>query len=83
MHPADLFERFFDDEMVSLIVTETNQFTNQKNRPVHVSEEEIGCFLGVLLMSGHVVAPRHHMYWEQSDDSRKEVVANAMCRDRF
>lgn len=83
MRPVDLFERFLDDDVVSLIVTETNRYADQKNRPVHISEEEIRCFLFILVLSGYVAVPRHRMYSEQSDDWRNEVVANAMRRDRF
>ncbi|KAK9736363.1 Transposase IS4 [Popillia japonica] len=40
-------------------------------------------FFGVILLSGYVPVPRRRMFWEKSADTRNELVANAIPRDRF
>lgn len=57
MQLDDMFECFFVDEVISLSVTETNRYANQNNGHVRVGEEEIRCFLSILLLSGYVVIP--------------------------
>lgn len=81
--PAEAFEKFFDDDVIALLVEETNRYAEQKNRSLGVTEEEMKCVLGVLLLSGYVPVPRRRMLWEISEDCHNELVANSMRRNRF
>lgn len=81
--PVEAFEKFFDEEVVNLLVESTNTYAQQKNRSLNVNAGEMKCFLGILLLSGYVPVPRRRMLWENSRDSHNELVANSMRRDRF
>ncbi|XP_050024907.2 piggyBac transposable element-derived protein 2-like [Dermacentor andersoni] len=81
--PVEAFEKFFDDEVINLLVANTNTYAQQKNRLLNVNAGEMRCFLGILLLSGYVPVPRRRMLWENSRDSHNELVANSMRRDRF
>ncbi|KAH8039303.1 hypothetical protein HPB51_005549 [Rhipicephalus microplus] len=79
----DAFEKFFDDDVIALLVKETNRYANRKNRSLGVTEEEMKCVIGVLLLSGYVPVPCRKMLWEISEDCHNELVANSMRRNRF
>ncbi|KAL3198612.1 hypothetical protein MRX96_014427 [Rhipicephalus microplus] len=81
--PADAFEKFFDGDVIALLVKETNRYTEQKNRSLGVTEEEMKFVIGMLLLSGYVPVPRRRMLWEISEDCHNELVANSMRRNRF
>ena len=43
--PKGYFELFFDDEVLNLIVDETNRYASQKNRNLNVDKHEMKCLL--------------------------------------
>ncbi|KAH8040172.1 hypothetical protein HPB51_009550 [Rhipicephalus microplus] len=81
--PVDPFEKFFDDEVINLLVENTNIYAQQKNQLLNVHAGEMKSFLGILLLSGYVPVPRRQMLWENSRDSHNELIANSMRRDQF
>ncbi|KAJ4425957.1 hypothetical protein ANN_27583 [Periplaneta americana] len=82
-NPLEYFTQFFDEEILNMMVTYTNQYTAKKNRVGDCSENEMMVFLAVVLLSGYVVVPRRRMYWQGEQDSHNELVSNAISRDRF
>lgn len=60
--PVDLFLTFFDAEVFSMIVTQTNNYAAHKNKNLNLAVEELKCFIGILLLSGYVDVPRRRMY---------------------
>ncbi|KAK9720026.1 Transposase IS4 [Popillia japonica] len=83
MIPLQLFEMFFDEDIIEHIVTETNRYASQKNKPDNISSQELKCFLGVLIISGYIQLPRRRMFWEREKDTHNDLVASAISRDRF
>lgn len=83
LNPSQYFEMFFDESLVNIIVIETNRYAFQNNVDLQVTEEEIKCILGVLILSGYVSVPRRRMYWENLADTHHDLVANALRRNRF
>lgn len=81
--PLQLFESFFDVEVINLIVSYSNIYAANKNLPADITTKEIKCFLGVLLVSGYVVHPYRYMYWENRNDTQNKIVVDAISRDRF
>ena len=81
--PKGYFEVFFDDEVLNLIVDETNQYASQKNRNLTVDKHEIKCFIGILFLSGYLAPARRRLYWENASDTHHDLVTNAMRRDKF
>ncbi|EFA01453.1 hypothetical protein TcasGA2_TC006999 [Tribolium castaneum] len=55
----------------------------KKNKSGNITKCEIKAFFGVLLLCGYVPLPRRQMFWEKSKDTRNDLVANAISRDRF
>lgn len=82
--PHDLFELFFDDEVIKLLVQYSNQYHYEKNHenPM-ITEGEMRCFFGILILSGYSQLPSKKHYWSNSDDIGNRLVQNAMRRDRF
>jgi hypothetical protein len=81
--PMQLFECFFDGEVIDMIVTFSNRYALQRNFDASVTGKEIKCFLGVLMLSGYVVLPQRYMYWENRSDTHNIMVTKAISRDRF
>lgn len=81
--PLQLFECFFDKAIISLILNYSNMYAAQKNEVGDISNDELMCFIGVLILSGYVVLPRRQMFWENLNDTRNTTVTSAISRDRF
>lgn len=84
LSPVELFEKFFDDDMISFLIQETSRYALFKNFPdPKATVNEMKCFLAVLIVSGYSVLPGKRFYWESVGDMRNSMVAGAMRRDRF
>lgn len=81
--PLQLFSLFIDDEVVDLITHFSNLYASQHNRSGDINQNEIRCFIGILLLSGYFSFPRRSMYWENNDDAGCKLVYSAISRDRF
>lgn len=82
--PHELFELFFDDDVVEMIVQFSITYARSKgNHSFSVNSGEMRTFLAILLLSGYNTVPRRRMYWSQDDDVRNVAVVSAMTRDRF
>jgi len=97
--PYDIFSRFFDDEVIDVLVTETNryyeQFINSKGGKENltkacrarswndVTNDEIRAFLAILLYMGLVKLPNYNMYWSTHDLLNLKNFTSLMTRDRF
>nr|CAH7753302.1 unnamed protein product [Callosobruchus chinensis] len=81
--PLQLFECFFDAEVINMIVEFTNRYALQRNSDIVVSTTEMKCFIGVLILSGYVIHPKRSMYWENRNDTHNVMVTEAISRDRF
>lgn len=52
--PVEVFEKFFDNEVMQLICEETHRYANQKNNHLFsITHKNIKMFLGFLLLSGY------------------------------
>lgn len=61
---------------------ESNRYARLKGVNLNVTVDEVKVFISILLLSGYVDVPRFKMFWEDSE-TRIDLVANAMRRDRF
>lgn len=84
LSPVELFEKFFDDEILSLLLEETSRYALFKNCPdPKVSAGEMKCFIAILILSGYNELPGKRFYWDSNNDMRNDLVYNSMRRDRF
>lgn len=81
---VELFELFFDEDIVDLFVTESNRyaiFVNAENP--NITPNEIKTFIAILILSGYNPLPNKRLYWDNQDDTRNILVVNSMRRNRF
>lgn len=93
--PIDVFALFLSDDIIDMIVQETNRYAEQKLTAARVTRrsrlvswrptnrEEIKRFFGIIIYMGLVVKPEIRLYWSKSmlyDDS---FVTKLMSRERF
>ena len=77
--PYALFNLFFDDETIQLIVQMTNNYAKKhKGDAFTTNESEIRLFLAILLVSGYSELPRKHLYRERQSNIYNKAVATAM-----
>ena len=77
--PAKVFEFFFDDEVIELIIRFSKTYAVDKGaHQFHVTKEEMRAFLAVLLLSGYATLPRRRMYWEKLPDVNNEGILSTL-----
>lgn len=94
METVEIYRLFINDELINLMVTETNRLAQQQignhkkvyfrvTKWVDTNFQEMENFMGILLIFGLVQMPEIQMYWKRSDIFGVELVKNTMARDRF
>lgn len=84
LSPVELFELFFNESVIDLLVEQTRSYALFLNIPdPEVTKEEMKCFLGVLVLSGYNHLPGRKCYWDSGTDMWNEMVYNAIRRNRF
>ena len=79
-----LFALIFDNDIIQLLVEETNKYAHQKNNmSFYVTKEEMLVFLPILIVSGYNSQPSKQNYWANGDDLRNFAIYNAMRRNKF
>ncbi|XP_047000940.1 piggyBac transposable element-derived protein 3-like [Schistocerca americana] len=79
----EYFQQFFDNEVLQMMVSYTNQYAAKRNRLGDCSEDEMLVFIAILLLSGYLTVSCRKMYWQSDKDSHNDIVTNATSRDRF
>lgn len=77
--PFSVFKQFVDDEILDLIVDQTNLYPNWRN----CNKDEIHKLLDVLIIMGICPLPQRQMYWSNNHMYGSPVIKNTMSRDRF
>lgn len=84
MNPYSIFENFVHlDELVAMIIHQSELYMNQKGQPFSVSPEELKAFLGLNLVMGYHILPNLRDCWSTSPDLRVPYVSSVMPRNRF
>ncbi|KAJ8910180.1 hypothetical protein NQ315_008922 [Exocentrus adspersus] len=81
--PVELCSQFFDNHVFDLFVRYNNEYAQTKNHTGNITSLEMRAFFGILVLSSYVPLLRRRMFWGKSKDTRNELVANAISRDRF
>ena len=71
------------NELLEIIVTETNRYTTQKGRNFETMEDEIKVFLGINFIMGINKLPSLEDYWSTDKCIGNEKIQNAMPRARI
>ena len=96
MQPIDFFKLFLTDDLINLMVTETNRYADQeinKHLPLRrssrlnpwksVDHQEMCQFLGILLHMGCVKLPTFEHYWSTNILYRIPIFSKVMPRNKF
>lgn len=93
--PYDVYRQFLTDEILELMVTETNRYANQKltiqpqskharvNNWIPTNVSEMKKFIGLLLYMGLVRMPKIQCYWSRNTVFYNKVCSATMSRNRF
>ena len=85
--PLGLFSLFFDSDLVSLIVKETNRYAEQELRGTEKSwstdTDEISAYMGFMILMGINRLPEIRDYWSVNENLRYAPIADRISRDRF
>ena len=84
--PVGCYKAIVDQEVVDLIVTETNRFSEQKlgrHKWKATTGDEIMKFLGLVCYMGLVKYPKIFDYWSKKKIYKNAVVPKIMARNRF
>lgn len=93
--PIDYFEQYVNDDLITIMVTETNRNAEQviskirmnRSSRLHdwrpTSPEEIKKFIGILLWMGLHPLPRISDYWTKKIIYKNQVASKVMSRNRF
>lgn len=82
--PEELFELFFDNDVINLILQESSKYAQFRGKPdPKISVEELKVFLGILIVSGYNKRPGVSYFWDSGTDMRNNIIYKSMRRDRF
>lgn len=93
--PLEIYKLFIPDEIIDLLVVETNRFAqsfmennkiSKKSRTkkwVDTDAEEMKKFIGIQLLLGLVHFPKIFLYWSNDEMYGNEMIKKTMTRDRY
>jgi hypothetical protein len=84
LNPHQIFEKLFDNEVLSHIVEQTTIYATQNNKHnLNLTVEEMQVFIAILLYTGYHRLPRQRLYWTVDEDVKCDLVPRCMTRNRF
>ena len=85
--PLGIFSLFFDDQLVGMIVEETNRYAEQSlrgtNKQWSTNADEIRAYMGFMILMGINHLPEIRDYWSTDELLRYSPIADRISRDRF
>ncbi|XP_063878299.1 piggyBac transposable element-derived protein 2-like isoform X1 [Scylla paramamosain] len=80
--PLEYFKHFFDDDLLQMIVDESNLYaTQERGSSLNLTVEELEQFIGTVLYSTIFHLPRTRRYWKKS--SWVQQIAEVFSRNRW
>jgi len=82
---CDFFLKYFTDEVIHLMVEQTNLYA-QQNKTLHwenTTDDELRAFIGLLVAMGLHGLPKFRLFWSTDPLFRVQPVADVMTRQRF
>lgn len=83
LSPIQLFEKFFDKEVMDLIVNESNTYAQQQNHEIDFDESYVRRFIGILILSGYNTLPSIDDYWSTNPCLGNPIIKQSMSRKTF
>ncbi|KAF2882473.1 hypothetical protein ILUMI_23698, partial [Ignelater luminosus] len=80
----DIFEMIFDQEVFDVVIKETANYATFNNCPFpNMTLDKMKIFLAILILSEYNTLPTKRDHWKLQSDLRKDLIYNAIRRDRF
>lgn len=84
LNPLELFELFFDDDVIEFIVNSTNKYAAvDRNTEFRTDYDEMRKLFGIMFITGYHTLPTIKSYWSSSSSLGCSLIKTAMTRDRF
>ncbi len=84
MSPFELFRLFFDEEVESLFIEQSNLYAKSKNNhSFKLDAAALTKLIGVIYLSGYHKLPKESLYWSKDDDVHTPIVRVAITRTDF
>ena len=85
LSPATIFELFFDDHIINMIVSFTTTYAQRDKgfTSFETNSAEIRKFFTILLISGYDSNPRRRLFWSNAKDVNNPAIAKLMTCNRF
>ena len=83
--PIDLFSLFFTDELISLLVVETNKYAAlcRGNNTWSTTSDEMKAYFGFHVLMGICQLPEIRDYWSRDQRLHYSPISERITRDRF
>lgn len=83
--PVGIFTELWNDDLMKLIMTETNRYHQAKfGKELFVTVEELYKVFGIFLLSGYNKVPNRRLYWSRQTDTHNLAVSQCgMGVNRF
>lgn len=84
MEPYELFQLYFDNNLIQHLVEQTILYADQQLNPhFSISNEEMQVFLGFILYTGYNRLPHPELHWSLDEDLRATFVSQKMTKNRY
>ena len=79
--PLQYFKQFFDDDLIDLLVEQTNLYSVDNRNLTGLDHNEMEMYIGMLVMMSIIKLPQMRMYWGKA--TQIPTVAEVMPVSRF
>ena len=85
LSPVQVFEEIFSEDIVNLIVEETERYAREYRNKINFSvhPDEIRVFIGFLIFTGYHKLCSERDYWSEDEDLGIQMVKDSMSRNRY
>ncbi|KAF2894881.1 hypothetical protein ILUMI_11294 [Ignelater luminosus] len=81
--PLENFLDIFGEDLLNIIVTESNRYARQKGTSLDLSLNELKAFIGILVIMGLNSLPSLRLYWSSDQNFYSARVSEVMPLKRF
>ncbi|KAF2886285.1 hypothetical protein ILUMI_19888 [Ignelater luminosus] len=81
--PLENFLNIFGEDLLNIIVTESNRYAGQKGTSLDLSLNELKAFIGILVIMGLNSLSSLRLYWPSNQNFHSARVSEAMPLKRF
>ncbi|XP_042150178.1 piggyBac transposable element-derived protein 3-like [Ixodes scapularis] len=83
MEHVHLVKKLSNQEVMDLLITETNRYARQRNDHQFTQKTDLFKFLGILFLTGYHSLPREDLCWSKEEDVNVPLVEKVMSRFKF